>query len=733
MALLLQKAEAEYRLHFKRPEKVVEFWAAMRFELAVGKFDLAAFHLKGLLEKQPADEVDKELLKIEEAEGLFAFLRLQTIRKWSDHPPFQKEAKQNVETLINRVTNALEKLLSDPQRINKFIRKLDAPTPEERVYAFVQLNRSKARAVPYLIKALQESVDQPLHGRLVDALIRLDPETVPAYLEVLKARNAKDAAAPDLRLTLLEILKARGDKRAIPYLWHLSSSPRYPAVVRRQARDLLAYLRNEDPDRLPPAKAVLADLADRYYRHQVKFPDPKRIQLWLWTGQVIATEPLTLPPAQAEELFGLRYAREALDLDPAYVPAQTAFLNMTLDRTYAPQLDEAFFKKMPAGLHQLLGTLDSDLLMAVLERALIDRNPRVILPLVETLGERGEVRAARLSYNEPPRGLVKALYYPDRRVQYAAVRAMLRMPASPVPVASVRIVDVLRRFLAAEATPRVLVAFTPLDRADQMRKTVRAAGFEPVLVNNVRDAFLSLQQAADFDAILVFGSADRELPFALTQFRSDHDNGLLPLVVFAEKKQMQRLGKTTAHYRNTWVVPEIVASMPDELKATLEEKIQLTGGAKLSPKERKEFTRVAMDLLWRMARDEIRGYDVRPAREPIVQALRSEDLAVEALEIMGRLPGADVQQKLAAVVLDPARGKLRLTAAQELIRHIQKFGLTLEKRQAKDLNAAFQNAAESPELRTQLALVMGSLRPTARQTGNRLFQFQPEPPPPPKK
>ena len=42
---LLDKAEEEYRTYFKRPESTIDFWVAIKFEIAVGKFDLAALHL----------------------------------------------------------------------------------------------------------------------------------------------------------------------------------------------------------------------------------------------------------------------------------------------------------------------------------------------------------------------------------------------------------------------------------------------------------------------------------------------------------------------------------------------------------------------------------------------------------------------------------------------------------------------------------------------------------------
>ena len=45
---------------------------------------------------------------------------------------------------------------------------------------------------------------KPLHREIVEAMVRFDPEMVPAWLEVLKAKNATDAQDTDLRITLLE-------------------------------------------------------------------------------------------------------------------------------------------------------------------------------------------------------------------------------------------------------------------------------------------------------------------------------------------------------------------------------------------------------------------------------------------------------------------------------------------------------------------------------------------------
>jgi CheY-like chemotaxis protein len=732
MDLLLQRAQEEYRIFFHKPEKVPEFWAAIKFEVGVGKFDLAALHLKLLLQKEPTEEVDRELLKIEQVEGLSSFLRLQTIRQWSTDRALQKEADKNVKTLIDRVTAALDKYLSNPDRLNQFIKSLDARSIEERMFAFAQLNRARERAVPYFVQALQTSGNSPLHGRIIEALVKLDEEVVPPLLETLKAVSAKDAQDLPLRLTVLDILKRRGDKRAVPYLWHLANARMYPAQIHEKARALLAYLLSTQADRLPPGKVSLTELAERCFQHKTNFGAGRPVQVWPWNGQQLATRPVQLTPSQAEEFFGLRYARESLDLDPKYEPAQVVLLCLTLERSLGPNLDQALLKPMPAKLQQLLATVDTDLLRAVLERGLNEGNIPIIVATAEALGERGDSRAAQPSSGATPRGLLRALYYPDRRVQLAAVKALMRLPAGPTAAAPGRVVEILKRFLAVDAQPKLLMAYIAADKAADVRQRVKEIGFEPVLVKSAKDIFDRLGQSADYDAIFLGSSLPtRDLSYLLTNLRADADQGRLPILVFVTSSEKGAVGKAAEQFRNVKVYPDVLLTMGDELKTALDDQIKDASGAKLTAAERKEFARVALDVLWRMARGEIQGYDLRPAQQAVVEALRQPDAALEALEILGRMPGQEPQARLAAVVLNLAQGKNRIPAAIELNRHIQKYGLMLDKIQMTSLKEAFKTSDDDPALRSQLALVIGSMRPGPQATGLRLFEYRPDLPMPP--
>ncbi len=235
------------------------------------------------------------------------------------------------------------------------------------------------------------------------------------------------------------------------------------------------------------------------------------------------------------------------------------------------------------------------------------------------------------------------------------------------------------------------------------------------------------------------------------------------LEVLARQQFRENLEQLARRHRNVWVIAEAAAVTPDLLKSRLERYLRYAGlpvaltrstGApnrrldayaaevkgSLSPIERKQYARRSLDAAqggWVIASST--GYDLLPAQGAVAKALQSRsDLAGPAAEVLAYTPGAEPQQRLAAVVLDAKRGKLRITAAAELNRHIQKYGLvlpyTMPEEQLRQLRGIAGNPAEDPALRTQVAFLVGHMGGTPRQTGIRLYRFTPdEPMPPPKK
>jgi CheY-like chemotaxis protein len=755
MALFAPARGQDNRLFFKKPETVPEFFRAIQYELEVGKYDLAAEFLDGFLAKNPTDE---DLIQLEEKYGISAFLRLLAIDKWVDDAKANAEFKKKAATLVERVGDVVRKNLADPKRLAKFIKNLSG-TPEERAYSLAQFRKAGPYAVPPLIEELiQTKDDRELHATILDVLARLPRNALPPLLAALDMPDAQ------IRAELLSVLDRRADPNAVPYLWYLAGAPNQPSSLRSTARALLARLVGVVPDKLPDPKAGLVQEAERYYQHKVSFVNPDKVPVWRWEGKGLVEN--VVPASKAEEYFGLRFARQALDIDPAYRPAQVVFLSLALEKAYeqAGGVDRPL-SSLPE-VRELLTTVNPDLVYAILERGLKDRRLPVILGAVIALGDLQDVRAAG-GAGQATSALVQALYYPDRRVQFAAAETLLRLPglteprdrpvadgskraaALPAMPAKARVVEVLRRALLTDTQPKALVAYSNEDLANAVASGVRAAGFEPVVVRTGRAALRRLEEAGDIDIILLDADLpDPMLPNLIAQLRADVNAGLLPIIVTAPTEKVERtqrrqpdgrlgnvletvrtdrverLQAQLAPYRNVWVMPATID--PETLKRVLPERIADAVGRPLSEEERKKRAERAIDLLRTLAVGEVRGYDVRPAARAILEALRSDELARSGgIEAASRLPGREPQSALATLVLTPNRpATLREIAAKGLVRHIQQHGMLLTDAQAQALTALLPTV-EEPNLKASVALVVGNLRPTAAQSGVRLRGYTP--------
>ena len=151
-------------------------------------------------------------------------------------------------------------------------------------------------------------------------------------------------------------------------------------------------------------------------------------------------------------------------------------------------------------------------------------------------------------------------------------------------------------------------------------------------------------------------------------------------------------------------------------------------GPPLSNAELKEYAEKAVHRLAELAKGQRPGIDVRPVAETVYTALRSGGLSpegqIDAIHVAGRFSGAKPQSELTDVVLDEGRPvKVRAAATAELIRNVQEHGLNLASVQIDSLASLYAKGGD-PELKAELALLMGGMRPDARLTGQRLLNYQ---------
>jgi len=725
------------------PKTVGDFWEHLQEAINLGSYPLAAKYLHALLEKKPTEEELISLWKREKG-GMTAFTRLRTRPvEWANQlnvgvnenaaqvaAQVDALARKDTEILIDQMTRAVNNYLGDEKKILYWVTRLKG-LPEERNFALPQLFQFGSRACPVLERELRSAGTDKIF--ILWALARLGKEIV------LPMAAALDNPDPLVQLDLIAMFRQRGAVEAVPYLWPLTESPN--REVRRKATETVAYLLNVKEDKLPQAKLALTREAERYHYHKVPLGNVESVPVWTWDPERGLVE-TRVSASKAEEYYGLRWARLALALDPTYQPAQVVLLSVALDKAMERGgLSLPLLRTSPQA-HQLVASSNPDLVIAVLERALGEQRIAVAVAAARALGDIGAILATRPGGRGEP-VLVKALNFPDRRVQFAAAESILRIPGPPAGQAVTRLVDVLRRALAgdpgAKSVPRVLIGYFDQDFAGRVVEAVQRAGYDPVKVRTGREVLRRLNEAADIDLLLL----DADLPNPglmplLAQLRADRNAAMLPVILTVTGNRDEQIRRLVSRYPYIEVYPSALVLDAIDLNNAFQGKLVSRSTPPLTPEELQEYAEKAIFNLARLARGDPPGYDVRPALDAVYSALRSGKLMpqgeIGAAIVLGNLAGGRPQVELASLISDARRQiNVRLAACQELVRHIQKHGLVLNQTQIDGLTRLYAQPMLDPNLKANLSQVLGSMKPDARLTGDRLIRYDPGLAPPPKK
>ena len=532
----------------KGAPKAQTVFATFRDLMSEGKFDVAANFLQLFVELNPSDE---DLLEVEKRYGSTVFQSLRNVR-WSEDPTANEKAKKNVKLLIDRSQAANAKLLYNPARVAKYIRNLGA-TYEERVFAELELKRTGDYAIPFMVDELQNTRDKAIQAGLIESIGVLEGSTMSGWVASLDALN------PDLQYSVVATIAARTDLLKLetyaqsdltPYLWRQMTKPVGQNVALKElATSLLNRLHPGAKTDTKSPEVELTALARTFYDHEANFagfksnPDgtPSTVTLWIIdpkTSKLVKLD--DVPKAQAEEYYGLRYARWALDFKPNYEPAQGLFISLAAERAIERAKFGNLAKAEPA-VYKLLSDAPSRILAAQLERGLYQKKTGLVLAMLQVLGDRGdrEVATPPSGAADHPSLFVKALGYPDPQVQLAAANALLRSPV-PVP-ASARplIVDILRRALANPgaadgSTGTALLADPNKNRSDSTSAILRGLGYQVEVVSNGRDLLRRIARSSDFDIILIdHHIPNPELIDLVGQMQADVKTANRPTLVIA--------------------------------------------------------------------------------------------------------------------------------------------------------------------------------------------------------
>jgi CheY-like chemotaxis protein len=534
------------------PKAPTELFQQIRGLVDEGRFDLAAAYLQLFLDSNPSDQ---DILDLERKYGNSVFQQLRTVPRWSDDDKVDKKAKENVEALIARGKQVTEAKLRTPERVNKYIRNLGA-SYEERVFAEMELKRTGDYVVPFMVEALRSGPERQLEEGIVGAIAKLEPPSVAGWIAAL------DALPPEQQYQVIAAVVSRRDVMDLrtaaqtdytPYLWRMADRKDVNPSLARYALSVLDAIHGGTAQKRKP-EAELVAAARTFYDHKARFAStrtnadgsPARVSVWVWDAAAMKLTKLDdVPVGQAEEYYGLRYARWALERRPEDEDAQRLILALAAERAVGRMLEQGKLDdiaRTDPSVYRMLSDAPSAVLNDLLEQALNQNRTSLIVAVSQVLADRADRTAVSPRPGNPPRPSLfeRALGYPDPRVQLTAAVGLLRSPVPVAPAVRGRVVEVLRRAAAADpgvpggAKGQALLTDPNKVRADGEAALLRSLGYEVEYFPTGRDLLRRVSQASDFDLILV----DRhvvypELTDVMGHLRADANASRRPVLVVA--------------------------------------------------------------------------------------------------------------------------------------------------------------------------------------------------------
>ncbi|MBN1911371.1 MAG: hypothetical protein JW818_16630 [Pirellulales bacterium] len=624
----------------------------------LGELKLAKDYLKKVLD---ANLDEAGLTALGDEIGSSVFLR------WTSREDLAPEGNK----LAQAVLNALDQRRRASDRIVQLIGELSSDTPDVR-----------DRAVANLISA-GESAVEPLIGVLADPQRKSEHAAARAALVHLGSASVRPLSAwirsPDTALVgqLIRVLAEGRSRDATIYLLAPYASLQSDPAVREAARKALLRLVGTLPKR-PEAAHILAGRAREYFqrRRGLRQDDKGLVEVWQWDPAKKRAVAKQYPTDVASAVLAARLAGDAFAIAPNDESIRRLYLLALLERA---TLENGLDKPPPTGEGTpaaRAAEFGEAAVEAALNEAMAKGRAPAAAAAAQVLGQIGTAKGM-LGARVQPGPLAKAVRSPDRRVQFAAVGAIMRLQPTE-SFAGASIVPETLGFLATGTGARkALVAAPTQAEVQQVASLVIPLGYEVDTAVTGRETLAKLFSSADYEFVLVDALIDRPpLGMLIQQIRRDSRTGSLPVGVLMNDQTRDQARRAA---RNDDLV--LAFSRPHDDKAIkwqIDRLMELVGRNKLGPEERQRQAIEALGWLAELGVQERPVFNFHRAEEAALSAVYVPALgkkAVATLATMGTPESQTALVDLASRRTQPIA--LRQAAAAAFAETVKKHGTLL--------------------------------------------------------
>ena len=625
----------------------------------LGRPELAAPILKELVDLNLNDQRRAELV---DQFGSRRFLQLARVAALS--PPAQQFAEACM--------NASAAQARDPQRLAKLIDDLNSPSATARNAARFDLAAAGEPGVVATLEALARESDPQRRSAIATAVVSMDPSAVDPLLGMLSTND------PALRRDVIRILKAMHVTLARPFIAAASSSAN--------------------------AGRLLDDAIGRNKRGMRSFATDENdtVALWHWDDATKKLGYMRYPIDEAQTIWAARLALEYAKLRPddRLVQCQAIVLGLEADGlvggSRSPEMEK------------LLAAADGAMLNMVLGAAMKHDFPLAAATVAAVIGQRGD--ASTLCTLAPTLApLADALNYPNRRVRFAALQAIMALdPQTPFPGAS-RVPETLGYFATGANQRRAVVAMPGANRANTLAGRLSGMGIEADPATRGGQAVAAAGQSADLEMVLVDVDIDgpgiRDVLYAL---RSEPATSQVPIGLLATNSRLDAAHRIASQHQRVVAFPRPQSdSALEELVGQLQ---AVSDRDPVTPQQRAEMAGAALDWLGQLLARDHTYYDLRRQTPVVEAALYLPALAARSMKALALLGTPASQRALADFASHPSVPiEARNAAAQAFAESVERYGILLT---AEEILSQYDRYNASASLDSATQAVLGNLLDT---------------------
>jgi hypothetical protein len=393
-------------------QTLADNWNDFLHYVKIGRFDLAKGYGQTIVQNKPNPA---ELFGLVQANQQGYDLAMKVAETAHD-----AELAKLTEQLLGIIDQGRFLQRTEPKIIVDEIRRLGS-TPRGKMAAIRRLKDAGEYAVPFLLEAMAQVIQDPSTGPSLSDMIQALPQIGRPAIRPLVAALQTDNA----RLSA-EIIRALGEigyPQSLPHLKYVAEK----ATV-ADLRDLaLASIRKIDPQAAnTPAAALFYQLAERYYyRDESLAPTPGAAfgNVWLWDAQASRLQRVEVNQACFHELMAMRCCEWSLRADAQFGPSIGLWLAAFLKAESTDVPMPEYFGPSHAKALVYATTAGPEYLHQALARAVNDRNAAVALGAVEALATTAGEKSLMYTFG-PSQPLLQALTFPDQAVRYSAAIAI---------------------------------------------------------------------------------------------------------------------------------------------------------------------------------------------------------------------------------------------------------------------------------------------------------------------